>query len=128
VSILSDAELVALRAFNEENLPDLCEVLEETSVSNGAGGFVKTWAVVATYPCRGGKAVARVQEVAGGAGTVEVVVWPLTLPASARVSLTQRVRHLGDGFSRLLEVSRVAGPHTYQVMLSVEGTEIPEEA
>lgn len=127
MNILSAADLQALRAFNEANLPDTAQVLEEVAVSNGAGGFDRSWQVVATYPCRGGKAAPRIQEHPGGVGIVEVIVWPITLPASARVSLIQRIRHIGDDYTRLLEVTRVHGPHTYQVMLNLEGTEIPEE-
>lgn len=50
--MLSAGELAQMRAAVETTLPDQCAVLRRTDAPDGAGGWVPTFATVATLPCR----------------------------------------------------------------------------
>lgn len=50
--MLSAGELTAMRATVDATLPDTCVVLRRTDAPDGAGGWVPTFATVASLPCR----------------------------------------------------------------------------
>lgn len=50
--MISAGELTAMRATVDATLPDRCAILRLTQVPDGAGGWVDTFADVATVRCR----------------------------------------------------------------------------
>lgn len=50
---ITNRELRDMRDEVEDSLPDVCNILELTSESDGAGSFTETWGTVRTnVPCR----------------------------------------------------------------------------
>lgn len=101
MSLLSGAQLDAMRATAEQALPGTAVIRRLTRDSDGGGGFTETWTDVATVACRiaplaGGE---RITSSARGSTVGERVVDEttnvVTLPATADV--TEKDRLVIDG-------------------------------
>ena len=92
-NFLTDAELTQMRAdVADVALPDTCDVLSLTQVSDGQGGFADTWgAATASVACRldyrGG-----IESVAGGA-VRPFTGWYLTIPYDTSLTTANRIYH-----------------------------------
>jgi hypothetical protein len=95
---LSDDELDALRDVQAEYLPESCDILEVTRVSDGAGGFVETWEPIALgVPCR--------KNIERGLEVVMFGVWRsyersvITLPWGTEIGKDNRIEYAGEVYA-----------------------------
>jgi len=89
---ITDAELESIRSAIEELLPDTCNILSVTQVSDGQGGLVNTWGTAtANAPCRLDTAKPGTEAVFGASvqpfhGYVLTLVHDVTIATGNRVS------------------------------------------
>src|SRR3972149_37908 len=98
MSFLSDEELAAIRADVLQLLPDACNLLSPTFVSDGQGGFTATWGTVAgTIACR--LDALRGEELVTAGALQPFHTWVLTLPYGTSVTPAYRVEHGGNTYA-----------------------------
>lgn len=96
MSLISDVDLMYMRGQIRELLPDTCDLLTLTEVSNGQGGFTETWGTATgstAVPCR--LDYMQGDEVVFGNALNPYTGWILTLPYS--VTITDQYRVLRSG-------------------------------
>ena len=116
---LSSAELTAMRATQDENLPDTCTISRATLAADGMGGFTETWATVATVACRLGVAGTRPNEATTSDQVRNVADFVFTLPNGTNVLNGDRIV-LG---SRTFDVVK-AQDHSWLTALRVQVVEV----
>jgi predicted outer membrane lipoprotein len=119
MALLSAAAIGALRALALEAMPDRCTVERATEVSDGQGGWLPTWAPLATgVPCRLRRpATGTEAEVAGRlAGEVAFVVM---VPAGQDVLPSDRLRVTSTAPPTLLQARAVLAPLSDEVVRNV---------
>lgn len=106
--MLSAVEIAAMRALQDEALPDTCTIMRATSVSDGMGGMTSTWANVATdVACRlATTASYRPAEGVTADMVALTVMHMLTLPALTDIESADRV----DVGGTVYEVAGVLSP------------------
>jgi len=91
-------ELLSMQETQEGTLPDLCDILEITRVSDGAGGFVESWeAVDEDVPCR-------LTVIKGVEDTPGQAVQPfqktiLTLAIDTEINTANRISYEGETYN-----------------------------
>ena len=99
MTLLSSAQITAMRATADLALPDTVVISRRTVASDGAGGWSETWATAATvagrlqpkYQISGSENVA--------AGQIQAVAqWVATLPAGTDLRAGDRVTVAGRTF------------------------------
>ena len=91
-------ELLGMQATQEGTLPDLCDILEITRVSDGAGGFEESWpALEEDVPCR--LTVVKGVEDTPGQALQPFQKTILTLPVDAQISTTNRISYEGETYN-----------------------------
>jgi hypothetical protein len=108
--MLSVADLTGMRETVDSSLPDTCTVVNDTLVSDGAGGQTIGSSTSTTYACRiaprlaTGTGQLKDAEMDTAGRLVIQAPWLLTLPYAAVVSATSRIR---DQHGRAFEVFAV---------------------
>ncbi len=87
---LSATELAGMRAAINELLPDTCNILSLTSVSDGMGGQTKTWGTAtAGVACR--LDVTSGREMVSGGALQPFTAYKLSLPYDTTITQGNRV-------------------------------------
>jgi hypothetical protein len=96
--MLTDAELAIIRAGSLAMLPDTCNLLAVSRVSDGMGGFDDTWGTAGTAiacrldPLKG-------SEQAAGAALKPYHAYTLTLPYGTTITPAYQIEHGGFNYS-----------------------------
>ena len=96
--MLSNDELAYMREAIEELLPDTCDILQVTQVSDGFGGVTQTWGTAAAgtaVSCRLDIVSSRTNESVAGASVRAYQETVLSMPYNIVVSTTNRIKHDG---------------------------------
>lgn len=134
--MLNAAELAGLRRESEKLMPDSCQILRPVNVAD-AGGMSTTYMVVATVACRVAPAQYQATERIIGGAVQGAASWRVTLPAETDVEKPDRLSvgsslsgsgltesQIQAGGGRLLEVTGVAGPRTWEIQRIVYCNEV----
>ena len=115
--MLTDAELAAMRAAQNETLPDVCIRERPVLIANGAGGHTEGEPKTQQYMCRVAATGGRDLEVAARLTTERTLT--VTLPYDADVVSSDRLR-VGD---RQLQVIAPLAGGTWMTALRVLAVE-----
>ena len=117
--MLTDRELRAIRATQEEVLPEVVSVTRATRTSDGFGGqHDAVWVEVFTSPAR--VTQAQTLDMGGQAGrTIEIEKWTVRLPYGTDVREHDRIIW-GDVTIRVDEVKH----RTFETVTSVDGERV----
>lgn len=111
MSMLSAAELTAMRTLAQRTLADVATVQRKTTVSDGMGGYTDTWTTVLTTTCRvAANNNLQADRSITAAQLREGVAWKVTLPFGSDVRLDDRIV-VG---ARTFEVLGIYAPGTYE--------------
>ena len=116
MSILSAAELAAIRADVANMLPSTCDLLAVARTSDGQGGFTETWGTAtADVACR--LDYVRGLKAYYGGALQPYTGWMLTLPYDTAISTAYRVLHNGVTYTVTGEDSHKDWPVSVRVMV-----------
>jgi hypothetical protein len=108
-------ELLGMQYTQEGSLPDLCDILAITRISDGAGGFAETWtAVEEDVPCR--LTVIKGMEDTPGQAVQPFQKTILTLPVDAQINTANRIAYEGDTYN----VIGLSTPKSWATCIRVE--------
>lgn len=92
MTFLSANDLTAIKATQNDALPDTCTISRRTLASDGMGGYTETWASLATgVACRLAAALYRPEERSVAEKFAGQTLWTLTLPAGQAITSQDRV-------------------------------------
>lgn len=99
--MLTSRELSEMRSVIGNLLPDTCNILSVTYVSDGMGGETQTWGTAGTSACR---LDMRVNTIAGremevGAAWQSFASYILSIPYDTSISTENRVEHSGTTYA-----------------------------
>ena len=90
--MLTTAELTAIKAVQDQAMPDTCTISRKSLTSDGMGGYTETWSDLATgVSCRLASARYRPEEAAIADKFAGRTLWMLTLPAGTDITNEDRV-------------------------------------
>lgn len=98
MSILSSEVLAYARTVLETSLPDTCNILEPTTVSDGQGGYTVSWGTAtggSAIACRLDAQLVKQADSIVGAALQDFFSYTLTLPYSTSITSYNRVEHGG---------------------------------
>ncbi len=96
--VMSTGDLEFMRSSNEELMPDTCDILSVTRVSDGAGGMTETWGTAtASVACRVDFVNSAIQLSGGGIQPYSRMV--MILPYDTVITEANRVKWNGDTYS-----------------------------
>lgn len=105
----SDKELNEMRKAVEQLMPDLCNILSVSRVSDGQGGFTETWGTAtANVPCRidasssRGVLTIRGGELLAGGAINEFSRSVVTLPYDTTISAENKLEINGQTFNVII--------------------------
>lgn len=110
--MLSTAAIESMRATLDASLPDICTISRNTQVSDGAGGWTESWAVLATVACRIAPTGNQPQERVIAERLTTSQGYTVTLPAETPITTKDRIIKGGRTFDvvgvmeRTEEISR----------------------
>lgn len=121
MSLLSSADLDAMRGVLNESLPDTAVIYSASYVSDGGGGDTTSWTAVGTVACRVQPypSSGEDEDQLGGRITADVDRI-ITVPATTSVNTNQE---LGVGSQRF-RIEAVRAPRSYAVSRRIEASEV----
>lgn len=118
--MLTDDELVEMRATLDDSLPDLADITRATPTSDGRGGRSLVWAIVASVPCRVAPYARPSEEQIRTDQVLTLQRWWLTFPQGTNVTPADRIV-VG---TRTFEVIDVLSTRSYEVSCRVLAAEV----
>ena len=112
---LSAGDLAGMRSTMLETLPDSCQIVGDTLVSDGAGGHTTVPLDPFSVACR--VSPLRLTRSSAHAETLEVArvveqsLWLITMPHGTAIDPTKRIEHGGRQF----EIVEVLSPRTWNL-------------
>jgi hypothetical protein len=126
--MLDAAELAGIRETSEDNLPDVCAVVEIEEVRDEYGDVEEVAVTGPDFACR-------VQPIASGSRTsdVEAVImdrlgvveaWRIVTAREVTAGMEDKILVDVEGHTRLLEVAASPGPKSYEAVHRYIATEV----
>lgn len=113
--LIPDDELLSMQTTQAGTLPDLCDILEVTRVTDGAGGFTESWeAVEEDVPCR--LTVVKGFEDTPGQGLQSFQKTILTLGVDTEIDTTNRISYEGQVYN----VVSISTPKSWATCIRLE--------
>lgn len=118
MSLLSDADVDAMRSTLVESLPDSCVIQNATSGDDAGGGGSMTWTAAGTFACRISPLAA--DERTRGERVSEDSNWVITLPGTTSIQNASRVIVNGGTFN----VSAARERGSWEISRRVEAVQV----
>ena len=96
-SILTDAQLVAMQAVQNSNLPEVAYVQQLTKTPDGEGGWYEAWQTTATVNARIGEPKGELEREIAGKITVGIVN-VITLPVGTVLQDNDQIQINGQNY------------------------------
>lgn len=114
--MLSNAELVSMRADIADLLPDTCSILSLTTTPDGQGGVTETWGTAtASVSCR--LDAYRGKEALAGGAIQPFNTYVLTVPYDTTITTANKIEHSSTTYNVTSVDADKSWPITMRVYL-----------